>query len=227
MKDKTWFVPRLALMMMVLVTLACGASSQATPSASAENSGPAATEVRIATLAPKSAPDLSAARISLDELPQGYKEISTDEILRAQKTSDNDEFLPEVLFAFVNAKDFHFILGMDFLLVNTIDKLGFNSALGDSQDTFTKFAGAIGGKNIREQKILEGMETLGEKQSAMTMLADVHDVPMRVNAVMFRRDNVGGLLISMTAEGQPENISLQELGELLDKHIQESLKTMD
>jgi len=48
-----------------------------------------------------------------------------------------------------------------------------------------------------------------------------------VNAVMFRRDNVGGLLISMTAEGQPENISLQELGELLDKHIQESLKTMD
>ena len=85
MKDKTWFVPRLALIMMVFVTLACGASSQATPSASTENSGPAATEVHTATLAPQSVPDVSTARISLDELPQGFKEISTDEILKAYK----------------------------------------------------------------------------------------------------------------------------------------------
>jgi len=227
MKDKTWFVPRLALIMMVFVTIACGASSQATPSASTENAGRAAAEVHTATLAPQSVPYVSAARISLDELPQGFKEISTDEILKAQKASGSDEFLPEVLFAFVNAKDFHVILGMDFLLVDAVDKLGFNLALRDSEDTFTKFAGALGGKNIREQKIIEGLGTLGEKQSAMTMLADVQDVPMRVNAVMFRRDNVGGLLLSMTAEGQPENISIQELGALFDKHIQESLKTMD
>jgi hypothetical protein len=159
-------------------------------------------------------PDLSTARISLDELPEGYKEIQTDEILAAQKASGNDEFLPEGVFAFVNAKDFHMILGMDFLLVDAVDKLGFNLALSNAEKTLKEFAGAIGGKNVREPKVLEGMETLGEKQTAMTMLADVEDVPMRVNAVMFRRGIAGGLLLSMTLEGQPENISLKELGEL-------------
>jgi hypothetical protein len=227
MKDKKWLAPRLALVLMVLVTLACGATSQATPSTSAENSGSTATEVPTATLAPEVVPDLSTARISLDELPKGFKEIATDELLTAQKASGNDEFAPDGFFAFVNANDFHLILGMDFLLIDAVDKLGFNLALRDAENSLKEFAGAMGGQNVREAKILEGLDTLGEKQTAMTMLADVEGVPMRVNAVMFRRDTVGGLLFSMTVEGQPENISLQELGKLFDQHIQESLGTID
>jgi hypothetical protein len=225
-EDKKWLAPRLALVLMVLVTLAGGASSQATPSTSPENSAPAATEVNTSTPSPESVTDLSTARISLDELPEGFEEIARDEILAEQKASGNDEFLPEALFAFVNAENFHLILGMDFLLVEATDNLGFNAALEDAKDTLKDFAGAMGAKNIREQEVLEGMETLGEKQVAMTMLADVKDVPMRVNAVMFRRDLVGGMLLSMTIEGQPESVSLRELGKLLDKPFQENLKTV-
>jgi hypothetical protein len=68
------------------------------------------------------------------------------------------------------------------------------------------------------------MDSVGEKQTAITMVADFKDVPMRVNAVIFRRDVIGGLLISMAVEDKPESISIQELGKLFDQHIQESLK---
>ena len=61
----------------------------------------------------------------------------------------------------------------------------------------------------------------------MTMLADLQEVPMRVNAVMFRRGVVGGLLLSMTIEGKPEDISFQELAEWFDQHVQESLNTAE
>ena len=119
------------------------------------------------------------------------------------------------------------ILGMNFLLVEGVDKLGFNMALSNAKKTLPEFAGALGGQNVREPKALEGLETLGEKQAAMTMLADVQEVPMRVNAIMFRRGIVGGLLLSMTIEGEPEDVSLQGLAKLFDQHIQESLKTVE
>lgn len=68
----------LALTLMVIVTLALarGASSQATATKEA-----ASTEVPAAILALKAAPDLSTARISLEELPESFKEIDTDKIL--------------------------------------------------------------------------------------------------------------------------------------------------
>ena len=224
MKDKKWLAPQLGLVLMVLVSLACGASSQATPPASAKGSGPAVTEVHSATQAPESAPDLSTARISLNELPQGFKEISTDDILAKHKASGDSGLQPDVLFAFVKAKDFHLIMGMDFLLVDSMDRLGFNLSLEHAEKYLKELAGSMGVKNIREQKVLEGMDSVGEKQTAITMVADFKDVPMRVNAVIFRRDVIGGLLISMAVEDKPESISIQELGKLFDQHIQESLK---
>lgn len=116
---------------------------------------------------------------------------------------------------------------MDFLLVDGVDSLGFNLRLKDAEKTWKNIAAAMGGKNIRVQKSLEDLESVGEKQTAVTMLADVEGVPMRVNAVMFRRDIVGGILISITVEDKPENISIQELGKLFDQHIQESLKATE
>ena len=223
MKDKKWLAPQLALVLMVLVSLACGASSQATPAASAKGSGPAATEAQAQSQSSTSAPDLSTARISLNELPQGFKEVSTDAIQAKHKASGDSGLQPDVLFAFVKAKDFHLIMGMDFLLVDSMDRLGFNLSLEHAEKNLKEIVGGMGVKNIRDQKVLEGLDSVGEKQTAITMVGDFKDVPMRVNAVIFRRDVIGGLLISMSVEDKPESISIQELGKLFDQHIQESL----
>lgn len=218
MKNKILLGPKVAFVLIVLVTLACGTSPQA-----ASTTIPEVEPSPVATSTPESPPDVSTARISLDELPSGFEEIPTDEILAAEKTSSTAEYLPEVVFAFVNTSEFQIILGMNFLLDGPMERLGFGSALKNGDNSLKEFAGALGGQNIREAKILDGMEALGEKQKAMTMLADVEGIPMRVDGVMFQRDIVGGMILSMTMEGETANISLQELGTLLDQHIQESL----
>jgi hypothetical protein len=218
MKNKILLGPKVAFVLIVLVTLACGTSPQA-----ASTTIPEVEPSPAATSTPEAPPDVSTARISLDELPSGFEEIPTDEILVAAKASDKSEYLPEVVFAFVNTSEFQVILGMNFLLDGPMERLGFGSALKNGDNSLKEFAGAMGGKNIREAKILDGMEALGEKQKAMTMLADVEGIPMRVDGVMFQRDIVGGMILSMTMEGEVANISLQELGTLLDRHIRETL----
>lgn len=227
MKNKIWLTPKLTFVLILLVTFGCGTPPQAvsTPISEIEPS-PVATATLAAIATPEPMPDLTTARISLDELPQGFEEIATDELLMEQKAS-GEENLPEVLFAFINKSDFQVIMGMNFLLVDIMDRLGFGSAFRDADQTLKDFAGALGGQNIREAQPLEGMEGRGEKQKAMTMLADVEGVPMRVDALIFQRDIVGGIIMSMTVERETANISIQELGQLFDQHIQDSLGAVE
>jgi hypothetical protein len=223
MKPKNQFTALLTLLLMVVVSAACGTSTQATATAPAERAEPTATQVEEPTAAPEIVPDLSTARISLKELPKGFEEIDMQNIIEAQEESGEEEYMPDVFFTFINKENFQVILGMNYLLSNTINRLGYGSALRDSQNTLQKLAGALGGTNVREVETLGGLESLGDKQEAMTMVSDVEGIPMRVDGVMFQRGNVGSILLSMRVDGEPENISLQDLGSILDQHIQESL----
>jgi hypothetical protein len=228
MKDKNWFVPQLALIVMVLVTLACGASSQATSTeAPSTTVSPEATQAYTPTVAPEALPDISEARIAMSELPAGFEEIPTDENTLGPTTSGEDEFQPKAIFLYANKDKFQMIFGMNFLLNKALDRVGFDLALGQPETTLKEFTNVMGGQNVRDQKILDGLDGVGETQIAMTMLADVKEIPMRVNVAMFRRGIAGGMILSMTLEGEPENISLQELGTLFDQHIQESLNAAE
>lgn len=204
--------------LVVLITFGCGTSPKTNSVPSTEDqSSPAA------TLAPERLSNISTARISLDELPAGFKEIPTDKILEEEKASGKEAYLPDVIFAFVNPDKFQVIFGMNYLLDTVTKRLSFNALLKDSESTLKDFAGAMGGKNIRDEQVLEGLDALGEKQAAATMLANLEDIPMRVDGILFKRDNIGSMILSMTMEGESPNISLRELGKLLDQHIQESL----
>jgi len=213
---------------MVLVTLACGASSQATSTeAPGPTASPKATQAYTPTVAPEALPDISKARVSLSELPDGFEEIPTDQIPFGQATSGANKFQPEAVFVYANGSQFQMIFGMNFLLAKALDRTSFDFALNQPEITLKQLAGSLGSQKIRDEKIIESMEGVGESQIAMTMLADVKNIPMRVNVGMFRRGIVGGMILSMTLEGEPENISLQELGTLFDQHIQESLKAVE
>ncbi len=222
MKNKISLAAIVVPALAVLLTFGCGTSPK-----TASTSAPKATSLPAATSTPKPLPDFSKVRVSLDELPAGFKEIATDDILAKQKASGKEAYLPDGMFAFVNTDKFQVIFGMNYLLSSATKSLAFSGFLKHSDSTLKDFAGALGGKNIREEKVLEGLETLGEKQAALTMLADLEDIPMRVEGVLFKRDNIGSLILTMSMEGESPNISLQELGTLLDQHIQESLSAAE
>jgi hypothetical protein len=201
----------MAFALLVLVTLGCGASAQA-----------AATEAPFE--APAKLPDMSIARIYRQQLPGGFREIPMDDVAQGSMLPGNDEYLPELVFGYINQNDFHLIIGMNFLLVDAFNRLGFKQAMKDP-DTLKGLASALGGENLREVTTLETLDDLGEQRKAMSMLADVEGVPMRVNLAIFQRDVIGGIIVSMTEEGQQAKISFEKLGQLFDQRVQESLAT--
>lgn len=211
MKPERSTFPRIAFTLLVLVTLGCGASAQA-----------AATEAPLE--APAKLPDMSIARIYRQQLPGGFREIPMDDVAQGSMLPGNDEYLPELVFGYINQNDFHLIIGMNFLLVDAFDRLGFKQAMKDP-DTLRGLASALGGENVREVTTLETLDDLGEQRKAMSMLADVEGVPMRVNVAIFQRDVIGGIIVSMTEEGQQAKISFEKLGQLFDQRVQESLAT--
>ena len=227
MKNKTWFVPGIALALTIFVTLGCGATSQVvSTSAPASSPASAATPTEAAPPTAEPLPDVSSARILLKELPAGFEEFPADELGIDKAFSSDDKLQPQAVFAFVNKKQFQMIFGMNFFVSNGLDRLGFKFALNQPETLLKQVVDGMG-KDVRDQKVLEGMEGVGKSQTAMTVLADMDDIPMRMDIAIFQRDIVGGMIMSMTLEGDPANISLHDLGELFDQHIQEALASSD
>jgi hypothetical protein len=84
----------------------------------------------------------------------------------------------------------------------------------------------MGSENVQDEKVLDGFDDVGEKQIGMSMIADMEGVPLQVEVLMFRRDAVGAIVMSMVLEGDSPNITLHNLGLKLDQNIRESLQAM-
>ena len=173
---------------------------------------------------PAKLPDLATARIPVYDLPNGFEELSTEEFDTTFPVA-GQEYEPQAVFAYVNGSEFQMVLGMNFLLTEVLERTGFDLALSQPELILKEIASQMEGDNVRKEEVTKVLDGVGETQVAMTMVVDLEGLPMRVNIGMFRRDMVGGMIMSMTMLGQPESISLRELGQLFDKRIQRSLNS--
>lgn len=221
---------KFTLVLAIFVILGCGSASELlSTSTPAITSTPSNTPPPTATFTSTPAPDISAARISLNELPAGFEEIPADEFGLDKTTSSNDTFKPEVVFAFVNTTQFQMIIGMNFFVSGGLERVGFDLAVNQPEKALKEMASALGTQNVRDEKILEGLDDVGDARIGMTMIADMEGMegtPMQVDIMLFRRDTIGGMLISMTFAEKPGSISLHDLGKLFDQNIQKTLETL-
>jgi hypothetical protein len=137
----------------------------------------------------------------------------------------DEDLQPEKVFIFVNSQDFQMIFGFNFLLTERFDRTSFDVGMSQPEVTLPAMVSGMGSENVKDEKLLEGFEDVGETQIGMTMVADMEGVPVQVDVLMFRRDVVGVMLMSMVLEGQSPNITLHEMGSKLDQRIQEVVQT--
>lgn len=231
MKTKNRIAFKLLLAVTVFATLGCGGISQLFPtptpaptSTPTVTSSPTPTLTPTATLTPTPMPDISTARIFLEELPAGFEELPPDDFRGSPITAGENTWQPEETFVFVNAKKFQMIIGMNFFAADQMDRVGFDIAVNQPNMILKQIVNEIGTENVREEKILDGLQDVGDERVAMTMIADMESVTTHVEILLFRRDIIGGMIVSITMEGQDPNISLHDLGKLFDQHIQEVLQ---
>jgi hypothetical protein len=230
MKPKPSLSVLLILGSALLFVLACQGASQAAPvptsaPATAEAPASAPTEALPPTSAAKL--DISPAVLSLEDLPAGFEKLSLEELGASMADFSTDDFQPEHAFVFINTQNFQMIFGFNFLLNETLDRLSFDLGVSQPDVILPAFVEGMGTENVRDQKSLEDIEDIGEKQIGMTTVAALEDTSMQVGVLMFRRDIIGAMVMSMSLEGQTPNISIHDLGRKLDQRILGTLQTFE
>ena len=230
MNHKNQLLPVIALILVILVSLGCEATSQIvatqTPTITLTSTltpSPTSTPTLTPTQTPTPPPDISGARILLEDLPAGFEELTPEEFGMNVSDLSNDEFQPEDIFIYLNSRNFQLVLGFNILLTDRLDRIGFDTFLNTPEMMAESFLSGMGSEDVRNQKVLEGMDEIGDERIAMGMETDVEGIAMTMNILMLRRDIVGGMIVTMYLAGKDPSISIKDLGLLFDKNIQNTL----
>lgn len=119
------------------------------------------------------------------------------------------------------------VFGFNFLLLEKLDRASFDIGVSQPELTLPAFVGGMGSENVRDEKVLEGIEDIGEVQIGMLMVTTMQEIPAQVDVIMFRRDKIGAMIMSMVLEGKTPNIAIHDLGLKLDEQVQKTLKSIE
>jgi hypothetical protein len=228
MKNTNRIAIILFLGIVIFISLGCQLTSQATStpeSEAASNSESDSSPQQAPTETQSPKVDISSAVLTLDDLPPGFEELNSDELGIVMDDFNDGELQPEEIFIFMNSQDFQMVFGFNFLLTKSFDRAAFDMGISQPEITLPAFIDGMGSENVQNEEILEGFDDVGEKQIGMTMVADMEGIPVQVDVLMFRRDVIGAMLMSMVLEGETPNIALHELGLQLDQRMHESMGT--
>ncbi len=223
MKTKTHLVTAILLSLILFITLGCQIASQAASTPEAESSSEtvnSVTQAPTSTQPPKV--DISSAVLTLDDLPSGFEILYPEDLGMSVDDFSDEDFQPEEVFIFINSQDFQMVIGFNFLLNDKVDRIAFDAGVSQPKLTLPAMVNGMGSEDIQDEKVLEGLDDVGEKQIGMTMITDIEGVPIQVDILMFRREVIGAMLMSMVIEGESPNITLYDLGLKLDQHFEES-----
>lgn len=172
-------------------------------------------------------PDLSDVIITLQDLPSGFEEIPPATFGLTKETMNQGLFKVESLFAFLDSNNFEIIMGFTSLLPTKIDQAGFDLSLGQPDFLLDMFIGGMGEVDILEKGEITGLDNIGDKSVALTVVANVEGspAPMRIDLVVFRRDKVGAFIFVMYLEDKIPPAKIGDVANKLDKHIDEALSS--
>ena len=227
MNKKTQFTI-IFLGLAAFITLGCQIASQVLPTSTpAPTFTPASTLTPTLTPTPTPKPDISAAVLTLDDLPAGFEAFALEELGMSMADFGGEEsFQPENVFIFINSQNIQMIFGFNFLLTDKLDRVSFDAGVSQPEVIIPAFVSGMGTENVHDEKVLEGIDDIGGQQIGMTMIAELEGLSMQVDVLMFRRDIIGEMVMSMTMEGKKPNITIHDLGLRLDQKAQESLQSL-
>lgn len=227
MKNKTRFTTIIYLGIAIFIVLGCQIASQGLPdSAPNSTSVPTSTATQVPSPTATMQPDISSAVLNINDLPAGFEEYTLEDMGMSLDDFSNESFQPENVFIFINMQEFQMVFGFNFLLTNMIERAAFGAGVSQPDITFPAIVNGIGSVNVRDEQLLDGLEDIGEEQIGMNMIADMEGASVQVDVLMFRRDIIGAMVLSMNLEEQTPIIAIHELGQKLDQHVKESLQSI-
>jgi hypothetical protein len=165
--------------------------------------------------------------LTLEDLPSGFEAIPIDEFGLAKEDLSSDEFTVEGIFAFFEAERFEVVMGFTTLILTRLEQAGFDVSLRQPDSLMESFIEGMGATEVLEREELAHLNDIGDASTGLTLVAEIADIPMRMDVTIFRRDIVGAFVLVMYLEGDDPIVTLDEIANKLDDRIVEVLPLGD
>lgn len=170
-------------------------------------------------------PDLSQAILTLEDLPPGFKDMSGEADSLKKQLNNGTEIKAENVFAFQKSDDkqFQLIVGFTMPMLTRIDQASFDSLIRQ-QDFAQEF---LKGLNEGSQGDFSNItsspmgENIGDTSAKWVTKGQLNGIPMRLEMAVFRRGNLGAMLMILYLDGESPSIAIADAARKLDSRIVE------
>ncbi len=152
---------------------------------------------------------MSPYELTPNDLPAGFVRVPPDLMKEwVQNWPENSS-----AFMLLDAKHSQIVVGALIPFQTRAEQLSFDAAL----PYFVQIAAA--GTGATDFKKFDGLDDIGEARSALTTGTRMSNVQYRLDAVGFRRGQVGALVVIMYPDGDKPAAPVGDLARLMEKRI--------
>lgn len=178
---------------------------------------------------PDPAADLSSLVLTLQDLPPGFTEMSSDYVASLRnKLSQGPDFKPASIFAYQkidNSKLFELELLIGFtvqLSAPTLQAM-FDQASGEGLFAKAFSQGLNDNKEFQftPPATLTLQDKIGEVSAGWRSQGKVENIPMNVDRALFRRGQIGVVMATIYLDGTKPTITISEAGRKFDSRMME------
>lgn len=172
---------------------------------------------------PAATPDLSKAVLTLQDLPPGFTQESSQEDKFRKQMSQQKGFQPETVFAFqkIDSQQFQLVLGFTLLAPVEIDRASFDAYFPKSEfaQNFVAVLNKGNQANFGNVVAQPLPDNIGKFSAGWTSGGIMGGIPMRMEVRIFGRGKLVSCLLTMYVEGNTSTVPISELARKLDDRI--------
>jgi len=172
--------------------------------------------------------DLSSLVLTLQDLPPGFTEMSSDYVASLRnKLSQGPDFKPASMFAYqkIDSKLFELqlLIGFTVQLSDPTLQAMFDRASGEGIFAKAFSQGLNDNKELQftPPATLTLQDKIGEVSAGWRSQGKVENIPMNVDLALFRRGQIGVVMATIYLDGTKPTITISEAGRKFDSRMME------
>ncbi|MEP0869247.1 hypothetical protein NDA01_05495 [Trichocoleus desertorum AS-A10] len=165
--------------------------------------------------------------LMLQDLPPGFQPLSGPELAELSQSLSAGGYETESLFAFQEAEHFEYIIGFTTPLSTPEAQAAFDSELrqaGFLEQFAQGFQQGAAGIKISNKGALKNLDGIGNAIAGFGFTSNIQTIPMRIELVVFRRNQIGAFLWIMYLDGDKPVISVDQVAQKLDSRVLDAAK---
>ncbi|MEG3840882.1 hypothetical protein [Microcoleus sp. herbarium14] len=177
---------------------------------------------------PAPAGDLSNLVLTLQDLPPGFTEMSSDDVANFRnQLSQSPDFKPASFFAYQkvdrNLFQLQFLIGFTVQLSDPIQQATFDRAIGEGSAAKAFSQGFSRNKEspFTPPAVLTLPDKIGEVSAGWRSQGKIENIPMNVDMTLFRRGKIGVFMTTIYLDGTKPTITISSAARKFDSRMME------